>query len=90
MTGRAESMRRPSAWKEHPIVQLKKIEAGKYDIVADGANIGTVQREVFGWRASRSFPTLEQCHAFVATGQRFEFIRKTRQEAIWAFFARAK
>ena len=66
--------------------QLKKIDRGIYQIIKDGVVIGRVEEEVYGWAARRSFPAAEEARAFVATGQRFEFVRKTRSAAVRAFF----
>ena len=74
---------------ETPASQLKKIDSGIYHIITDGVVIGRVEEEVDGWAARRSFPTAEECKAFMATGQRFEFMRKTRRAAVRAFFQSA-
>ena len=66
--------------------QLKKTDSGKYLIITDGTVVGQVGEEVHGWVAVRSFPTAKECVSFMATGQRFEFARKTRRAAVRAFF----
>ena len=66
--------------------KLKKVGYGKYQIITDGAVIGHVEEEVYGWAARRSFPTAAACREALDSGTRCEFIRPTRKAAVRAFF----